>query len=122
MTVANILVVDDTAVNLNILVTILEESGYQVRPAISGEFALQTARILIPDLILLDISMPDMDGYEVVAELQADEQLRHIPVIFISAHHNIDKEELIEIGVVDYIEKPFRLAEILEKVKLHINR
>ena len=84
-TTNNILVVDDTAENLTVLRQILTEQGYRVRPALSGEVALKAVQAEPPDLILLDILMPEMDGYEVCRKLKADEKFRHIPVLFISA-------------------------------------
>ncbi|HAJ64382.1 MAG TPA: hybrid sensor histidine kinase/response regulator, partial [Cyanobacteria bacterium UBA8543] len=81
----NILVVDDTPANLRLLVGILTEKGYKVRPVPNGELALSAARGFPPDLILLDIMMPEMNGYEVCSELKADERTCDIPVIFISA-------------------------------------
>src|SRR4028118_41938 len=82
---ADILVVDDTVANLRLLVSILVERGYTVRPASNGNMALSSARTEPPDLILLDIIMPNMNGYEVCAQLKADELTREIPVSFISA-------------------------------------
>ena len=82
---ANILVVDDTPTNLQVLAGMLKDRGYKVRPVPSGKLALQAARRDSPDLILLDINMPEMNGFEVCEQLKADEMLKGIPVIFISA-------------------------------------
>src|SRR3990172_5294464 len=82
---ASILVVDDTAANLQVLAGMLKDRGYKVRPVPSGKLALLAARHDPPDLILLDINMPEMNGYEVCELLKADEQLKGIPIIFISA-------------------------------------
>src|SRR6478736_2525072 len=82
---ASILIVDDTAANLQVLAGMLKDRGYKVRPVPSGKLALLAAKREPPDLILLDINMPEMNGYEVCAQLKADEKLRGIPVIFISA-------------------------------------
>jgi two-component system, NtrC family, sensor kinase len=119
---ANILVVDDTPANLRLLVGILTEQGYVVRPARDGHQALSIARGVPLDLILLDIDMPEMDGYEVCAQIKADERTRSIPVIFISAFGNIlDKVKAFEVGGVDYITKPFQIEEVLVRVKTHLD-
>ncbi len=83
---ASILVVDDTPANLQVLAGMLKDRGYKVRPVPSGKLALLAARRDPPDLILLDINMPEMNGYEVCEHLKADDKLKKIPVIFISAH------------------------------------
>src|SRR3954462_12022671 len=82
---ASILVVDDTPANLQVLAGMLKDRGYKVRPVPSGKLALQAAQRDPPDLILLDINMPEMNGYEVCERLKVDEQLKGVPVIFISA-------------------------------------
>ncbi len=118
---ANILVVDDTLENLRLLVDILEEQGYEVRPAPNGKLALSGAQGLLPDLILLDIMMPDMDGYQVCSKLKADDRTKNIPVIFISAINEIiDKVKAFEVGGVDYITKPFQVEEVLARVETHL--
>jgi CheY-like chemotaxis protein len=105
-TAASILVVDDVSANLRVLTGMLKDRGYKVRPVPSGELALLAARKDPPDLILLDINMPEMNGYEVCQHLKADETLRRIPVIFISAlNENLDKVKAFAIGGVDYITK-----------------
>ncbi len=117
----NILIVDDTPENLSVLRQILTEQGYRVRPALSGEIALKAVQANPPDLILLDILMPKVDGYEVCRELKADEKIRHIPVIFISALNELeDKVKAFSEGGVDYITKPFQAAEVLARVNTHI--
>jgi CheY-like chemotaxis protein len=118
---ANILVVDDTLANLRLLTKMLAEYGYKVRPATNGRTALSAAQTEPPDLILLDIMMPEMDGYEVCGRLKADERTRDIPIIFISAiHETIDKVAAFSIGGVDYITKPFHVEEVLVRVKTHL--
>ncbi|WP_017303589.1 PAS domain S-box protein [Spirulina subsalsa] len=113
----NIVVVDDTPANLRLLTTLLNQQGYEVRPAINGELALSAVRAMLPDLILLDIMMPDLSGYEVCRELKADEKTRNIPIIFISALDNeIDKVHAFRLGGVDYIPKPFQQAEVVARV------
>jgi signal transduction histidine kinase len=118
---ANILVVDDMTVNLRLLVSILKKHGYQVRPARNGPLALSSARRAPPDLILLDIMMPRMDGYEVCRQLKADERTRDIPVIFISALNEVlDKVKAFSVGGVDYMTKPFQIEEVLARVERHL--
>jgi len=117
----NILIVDDTPGNLHLLSTMLTAQGYKVRSVINGEMALMGARAAPPDLILLDINMPDMDGYEVCQQLKADEQTCEIPIIFISAlDRTLDKVKAFTVGGVDYISKPFQLKEVLARVKNHL--
>jgi CheY-like chemotaxis protein len=118
---ANILVVDDTLANLRLLVSMLTEYGYKVRPATNGRLALSAAQTEPPDLILLDIIMPEMDGYEMCGRLKADERTRDIPVIFISAIDEMfDKVAAFSIGGVDYITKPFHVGEVLARVNTHL--
>ncbi len=115
---ANILVVDDTPDNLRLLSTMLTQLGYEVRRVINGQTALKTAQAAPPDLILLDIMMPDMNGYEVCQHLKASEQTRDIPVIFISALDEvIDKVKAFAVGGVDYITKPFSEEEVFARVE-----
>ena len=110
---ASILVVDDVSANLQVLTGMLKARGYRVRPVPSGRLALLAARKDPPDLILLDINMPEMNGYEVCRCLKADEALRGVPVIFISAlNENLDKVKAVAIGGVDYITKPFQVEEL----------
>lgn len=117
----NILVVDDTIDNINLLATMLTELGYKVRKALSGSMALMGVQAALPDLILLDISMPEMNGYEVCEKLKASEQTRDIPVIFLSALDNVlDKVRAFSVGGVDYITKPFQLEEVLVRVENHL--
>jgi DNA-binding response OmpR family regulator len=117
----NILVVDDIKENLRILADALGGEGYKVRPALSGRIALEAAREEPPDLILLDILMPGMDGYEVCETLKADPTLKDVPVIFISALNEVgDKTKGFSAGGVDYIGKPFQTEEVLARVKTHL--
>jgi diguanylate cyclase (GGDEF)-like protein len=114
----DILVVDDHPDNLRVLSAILAESGYHVRKAINGQLALKVAQNAPPALILLDILMPAMDGYEVCSLLKAHPQTAEIPVIFISALDDVfDKVKAFNVGGVDYIIKPFQAAEVLARVK-----
>jgi len=118
---ANILIVDDTPANLRLLANILLGAGYTVRPARSGAVALTSVQAELPDLILLDIMMPEMDGYEICRRLKANEQTRDIPVIFISAMNDIEeKVKSFAVGGVDYIAKPFHGDEVLARVNTHL--
>ena len=117
----NILVVDDTPDNLHLLSGILSRKGYQVRPVPNGKLALSAAQRIPPDLVLLDIMMPDMDGYEVCQRLKADEVTKDIPVIFISAINDVmDKVKAFAVGGVDFITKPFQLEEVLARIETHL--
>ncbi|WP_293121872.1 response regulator [Microcoleus sp. bin38.metabat.b11b12b14.051] len=119
--IGNILVVDDTPANLRLLAGILNGKGYKVRPVPSGELAISAAQGMPPDLILLDIMMPEMNGYEVCEKIKADERTRDIPVIFISAINDVlDKVKAFAVGGVDYITKPFQVEEVLVRVKTHL--
>ncbi|HRQ38683.1 MAG TPA: response regulator [Chloroflexota bacterium] len=118
---SEILVVDDVRENLRLLVRMLVERGYKVRPVSNGRMALTAAQIAPPDLILLDILMPELDGYQVCQQLKADETTRHIPVIFISAlHEQMDIVRAFAVGGVDYITKPFQTEETLARVYTHL--
>ncbi len=118
---ANILVVDDTPANLQVLSGMLKDRGYKVRPAPSGKLALLAAKRDPPDLILLDINMPEMNGYEVCEQLKADVALQGIPVIFISAlTEQLDKVKAFATGGVDYITKPFQMEELHARVETHL--
>jgi len=117
----NILVVDDTPANLRLLTELLVQNGYGVRPAPNGNLALKTVESKLPDLILLDIMMPDIDGYEVCRRLKASERSRDVPVIFISAiNETMDKVKAFSIGGVDYITKPFEPEEVLARIQTHL--
>src|SRR3954464_13883589 len=118
---ASILIVDDTPANLQVLAGMLKDRGYRVRPAPSGKLALLAAKREPPDLILLDINMPEMNGYEVCEQLKADELLVGIPVIFISAlTDQLDKVKAFATGGLDYITKPFQIEELHARVETHL--
>jgi putative two-component system response regulator len=118
---ADILVVDDLPVNVHILSHMLQARGYRVRTAPSGELALQAAASQPPDLILLDIMMPDMDGYEVCRRLKADRVMAEIPVVFISAlTEPEDRVKAFAAGGVDYVAKPFNAEEVNARVQAHV--
>ena len=117
----NILIVDDTPENLSVLTQMLTEQGYQVRPALNGQIALKAVQRALPDLILLDILMPGMNGYEVCRKLKADKHTRDIPVLFISAlDETMDKVKAFGVGGIDYITKPFQAEEVLARIQTHI--
>jgi putative two-component system response regulator len=118
---ANILIVDDTHANLKLLVDMLKERGHTARPARSGHLALQAAASNPPDLILLDVTMPDMNGYEVCEQLKTNPALRDIPVIFLSAlNETFDKVRAFQVGGVDFITKPFQIEEVDARVRTHL--
>ncbi len=117
-----ILVVDDVSANLQLLSDVLHRKGYQVRCAESGSAALAAVRLSKPDLILLDIAMPDLDGYVVCQEIKADPALQDIPIIFLSAADEApDKVRAFEVGGADYVTKPFNLKEMMARIKHQLN-
>jgi two-component system, sensor histidine kinase and response regulator len=118
---ADILLVDDTPANLKVLTELLKEQHYKVRVAINAQLALQAIERKPPDLILLDINMPDMDGYTMAKVLKSKPVHADIPIIFISALDDIDsKIQAFEAGGVDYITKPFHFAEVKARVETHL--
>src|SRR5687767_8187705 len=118
----SIVVVDDTPENLHLLADMLSAQGYRIRLAPNGERALATVQKEKPDLILLDIIMPEMDGFDVCRHLKSDERFADIPVIFISAlNEAFDKVTAFSIGAVDYITKPFQIEEVLARVQTHLS-
>jgi len=118
----SILVVDDNPDNLRLLAGILGEHRFKIRLAPNGERALATIGKEAPDLILLDIMMPVLDGFQVCGQLKKDEKTAGIPIIFISAlNDTIDKVKAFKLGGVDYITKPFKTAEVIARVKTHLN-
>ncbi len=118
---SEILVIDDTPDNLQLLFDILTEGGYRVRPAANGQLGLDAVEAQLPDLVLLDVRMPAMDGFEVCRRLKAREESREIPVIFVTAADDaVDKTEGFRLGGVDYITKPFEVSEILARVRTHL--
>ena len=114
----NLLVVDDTLDNLRLLAAMLSDKGYQVRKAINGKIAINTIQQMQPDLILLDINMPDLNGYEVCQMLKADPLTKEIPIIFISALDDVlDKIRAFQVGGSDYIIKPFQPEELIARIE-----
>jgi PleD family two-component response regulator len=119
--ISNILLVDDTPDNLRLLIKILESPDYVLRKSLSGKMALQGVQREAPDLILLDITMPEMNGYEVCQRLRASEATASIPIIFISALTDADdKARAFESGGQDYIAKPFHALEVQVRVKTQL--
>ena len=118
---SDILVVDDTPENIRFLSRMLQEQGYKVRKATNGKMALTAVNTLNPDLILLDINMPNMDGYEVCKQLKQNSQTSKIPIIFLSALDTTeDKLKAFSVGGADYVTKPFKFAEILARIQHQI--
>lgn len=114
---SEILIVDDTVENLRLLSNMLSIQGYSVRKATGGEMAIQSVESLPPDLILLDILMPDLNGYEVCTQIKRNPQTANIPIIFLSALDDpLDKVKAFEVGGIDYLTKPFQLEEVLARV------
>jgi PleD family two-component response regulator len=118
---ASILIVDDVLENLRLLAHMLTRQGYTIRPANSGALALSSAQAEPPDLILLDLLMPGMNGYAVCERLKADERTRDVPVIVVSAlEEAVDKVRAFSLGAVDYITRPFQAGEIVARVETHL--
>ena len=118
----HILVVDDTPKNIQVLGSMLREAGYAINAAVNGVQALQTLERITPDLILLDVIMPEMDGIEACKRITADPRLADIPVVFLTA--KIEPEDVVkgfEVGAVDYVTKPFNSAELLKRVDTHLS-
>lgn len=119
--VDRLLLVDDNPTNLQVLYQALEEEGYELLIAQSGEEALKTAKLAQPQLILLDINMPGIDGYETCRRLKADSATQHSVVVFLSARGEVkDKVRGLDLGAVDYIGKPFQFEEVVARVRKHL--
>lgn len=117
----NILAVDDTPASLKLLTDILKSEGYQVRSAISGELALHAAEAQIPELVLLDINMPGMTGFDVCRHFKAQKEMNDVPIIFVSAlSETVEKVQGFELGAVDYVTKPYQREELLARVRTHL--
>ncbi|MBV6623989.1 MAG: response regulator [Rivularia sp. (in: Bacteria)] len=115
---ANILIIDDEPDNLRLLSTILQYQNYKVRQAVNAEIALKTIELQLPDLILLDILMPEVDGYQLCEQIKNNPLTKEIPVIFLSAlARGLDRKKGFQVGAADYLTKPFELEEVLAKVK-----
>ncbi|WP_346293269.1 diguanylate cyclase domain-containing protein [Sphaerothrix gracilis] len=117
-TPVSLLIVDDELDNLRALANLLSSEGYSVRKAVSGEMALETVKVQAPDLILLDIRMPKMDGYEVCKQLKQQKETQDIPIVFISVYRDLaNKIQAFDLGGADYITKPFEAEEVLTRVR-----
>lgn len=117
----DILIVDDTPENLRLLSTMLNQYGYKVRKVMSGEMALKVVKNATPDLILLDIGLPEMNGYEVCQQIKSMPESQDIPVIFLSAYDQTEQKiKAFAVGGVDYITKPFQLAEVKARIETHL--
>ena len=117
----HIMIVDDTPANLHLLKTILSYHGYTVSPTQDGHEAVDKALETLPDLVLLDVTMPDMDGYDICHALKEHPETQSIPVIFMSALDDTDaKVKAFESGGVDYITKPFQINEVLARINTHL--
>ena len=116
-----ILLVDDMIENLSLLSDLLTNNGYSVSTSIDGATALKYLEKNSPDIILLDIKMPEMDGFELCRQIKANQTTRHIPIIFISALSEVnDKVKAFAVGGVDYVTKPFQVEEVLARVDTHM--
>jgi serine phosphatase RsbU (regulator of sigma subunit) len=118
---SNILVVDDNLTNSRLLSVMLSTLGCQIRTAATGEMALESIERLLPDVILLDVNMPGISGYQVCQRLKAEEKTRDIPILFISTLDQVmDKLKAFSVGGIDYISKPFQIVEVQARVKTHL--
>lgn len=118
---ADILIVDDVPDNIRFLSSFLSTQGYQIRKAINGQMALTAIKTLPPDLVLLDVGLPDVIGYEVCRQIKADPSTNSIPVIFLSAGNEAtDKVKAFQVGAADYITKPFYLEEVLARIQTQL--
>lgn len=118
-----ILVVEDNATNMRLLIELLLDDGYQVEAAVNGLEALEMTEAILPDLVLLDVMMPGLNGYEVCEKLQENPETQGIPIIFVTAIAQVaDKIRAFELGAVDYITKPFNTREVMVRLKGHLIR
>jgi len=116
-----VLIVDDNTENLKVLTAILKNEGLKIRVSMNGQAALESIEEEIPDLVLMDIQMPVMDGYEACQRLKSHEQYKEIPVLFISAMSDIfNKVKAFKVGGIDYIPKPFNNEEVISRVRVHL--
>jgi DNA-binding response OmpR family regulator len=110
-------VVDDFVDNLILLQTILEAEGYEVETADGGAIALEKIQVIPPDLILLDVMMPDIDGYEVTRQIRQNPNISFIPILLVTAHATVDAIHGLDIGANDFIRKPFDFDELLARIR-----
>ena len=117
-----ILIVDDNPINLKVLSDALRDQGWTTLVATDGESAIEQVDYALPDLILLDVMMPRIDGFETCRHLKANPRTQRLPIIFMTALSDpVDKVKGLELGAVDYITKPFQHEEVLARIKLHLN-
>ena len=117
----SLLIIDDNPTNLGVVVNYLEDYGFEIMVARNGEIGLKRAKYAEPDIILLDVMMPGIDGFETCRRLKADESTRNIPVIFMTALSSTeDKVKGFEVGAVDYVTKPIQQAEVLARITTHL--
>lgn len=122
-TAGEIVLVEDDPISLELMTVVLADSGYRVHPAVDGESALRTVQIRLPDLVLLDITLPKINGVEVCRRLKADPATRKIPVIFTSAIGSTElKAKILAAGAVDGVAKPVDTDQLLAKIEIHIKR
>jgi CheY-like chemotaxis protein len=118
----HILIVDDTIKNIELLDALLREENYQINVALNGQEAIKVAQKVHPDLILLDVMMPELDGFETCKRLKADPQTRDIPIIFLTARSEIeDMVKGFDLGAIDYLAKPFNATELRVRVRTQLN-
>ncbi|MEO0688459.1 MAG: response regulator, partial [Cyanobacteria bacterium J06649_11] len=118
---STILVVDDNSTNLSVIVDYLEEHDFTTLISKDGESSIRRAKYAKPDLILLDILMPGIDGYETCLRLKADPETKDVPIIFMTALSSIeDKVKGFEVGAIDYVTKPIHPQEVLARIQLHL--
>ncbi len=118
----DILIVDDEIPSFRLLTELLEKKGYQIRPAEKAQTAIDAALAKPPSLILLDVRMTDMDGFELCRRLKQDKRTQHVPIIFVSALDDVEARiKGFEAGGVDFISKPFQELEVLERVRTHLS-
>ncbi|MEO0804331.1 MAG: response regulator [Cyanobacteria bacterium J06642_2] len=121
MSEENILVVDDKPENLSLLLEVLKRESYKVRCALKPPMALKAIQALKPDLILLDVSMPEMTGYELCKVIKQNPNHADIPIVFVSAYNeSVDRAKAFAIGGVDYITKPIEVVEVLARIRNHL--
>jgi CheY-like chemotaxis protein len=119
---SRILVVDDLADNLLLLQTVLEAEGYEVETALGGYAALDKLQTTLPDLVLLDVMMPDLDGYEVTRRIRQSQQFANLPIFLLSAYDQVDAEQGQVIGATGFLRKPIDFDRLLTLVRDHLSQ
>jgi len=117
-----VLIADDNPNNLKVLSDMLISFGYEVRVAVNGKTAVESAKAELPDMILMDIHMPEMNGYEACIKLKSSSKTKEVPIIFVSAvNEEFNKVKAFEMGAVDYLTKPLQIEETRARVKVHLD-